>query len=41
MYESIVSKTKFISNDVGSCKNAINNNYGLISNDDNKRFNTY
>ena len=37
MYESIVSKTKFISNDVGSCKNAINNNYGLISNDDNKK----
>lgn len=37
MYEAIVSKTKFISNDVGSCKNVINDNYGLVSNDDDKK----
>ena len=37
MYEAIVSKTKFISNDVGSCKSVINDNYGLVSNDDDKK----
>ena len=37
MYESIVNKTKFISYDVGSCRNIIKNNYGIVSNNNDKK----
>ena len=37
MYESIVYKTKFISYNVGSCSNIINNNLGFVSDNDKKK----
>ena len=37
MYESIVYKTKFISYNVGSCSNIINNNFGFVSDNDKKK----
>lgn len=37
MYESIVSNTKFISYEVGSCKNVINRKIGLVTNDNKKK----
>ena len=37
MYEAIVNKTKFISYDVGSCSNIIKNNYGIVSDNNDKK----
>ena len=37
MYESIVNKTKFISYNVGSCRNIIKNNYGIVSDNNDEK----
>ncbi len=37
MYESIVYKTKFISYNVGSCRNIIKKKFGLVSDDDDNK----